>query len=724
MILAKSGVTFRETSPNSGVSSCVVDDEGESSDDVEPVEPEPDLIVSDCLPGHIQDTAADIILARKRPVASVKSAGLRDRHEEPRKSRESTGWVPLEWRRMSLIRRRSSKEPPPRMAKEAEPTAAKADAPNGRRAPQAWVSQVPNSRLAWRPEASSTRSDVRTGRDPWVLSPQSHPLLQYWDLGTMIALAFVAIVTPAEVALLETRLDPLFLINRVVDSVFVFDMALQFCVAYHVKTPYGTRLETRRKIIVRHYLRTWFALDVISVLPFDSVGMLFSSGFLERAKMMKVLRLLRLIKLVRVLRASRVFHRWETSMAVNYNRLKLVSAFLVFLLASHWLACVWAMLGFQDEEDQRTWVDHAAPGVGGALSHPAEVYIAALYWSSMTVTSVGYGDIVPVTTLERVVCILLMFCAGFLWAYVLGEVMSSLGNSNVHEKAFRQMLDDLNHMMADRGLPRHLQRRLRGFFFQIKDLARVEGYKAIVDQLSPSLQGELAMTVNEVWLRKVWYFNCKSLPMQADFMSALATQLEVCMHAQQECVGEAWNLYILHRGLAIRQKGLLQAGAVWGEDFILACQALLENAQAVCLTFIELSQLSRKKFVEVVRRYPQVWKPIRGAVVRMAARRGILQEAAWRREYEVARNGSASLASGKSFALVNLRPVGTDFPLPAVMEDSAEVSVALQEVAAKQARMQEELDATRNALGEQLSRIEAQLRVLLPRSRSDGRDWM
>lgn len=556
-------------------------------------------------------------------------------------------------------------------------------------------------------------------RDPWVLTPSGHPALQWWDLGTVICLVFVALITPAEVALLETKMDALFVINRLIDLVFLIDMALQFCVAYRVKTPYGSRLETRRNIIVRHYLRTWFCVDLLSIVPFDSIGMLAQSMALERAKVTKVLRLLRLIKLVRVLRASRVFRRWETSMAWNYNTMKLVFAFAVFLIASHWIACVWAMMALQGE-DGRTWIFHAAPREGTIPSTPWEVYITSLYWSAMTVTSVGYGDIVPVNIEERIVCTLLMFASGFLWAYALGETMASLGQSNVHEKKFREMLDDLNQMMADRGLNRQLQRRLRSFFFQIKDLARVSGYRTLVDHLSPALKGELSMTVNEVWMRKVWYFSCPRLSMSSDFLQALSTQLQVSVHVQQESFGEPWTLYILHRGLCVRRMTFMKSGSVWGEDFILASHKLLDTSQAFCLTFIEVSRLTRRRFSEIVKRFPEVWRPVRGAVVRTAIRRGVIMEATKRLNRPTRREFMSFALKGTRTSSMD-QSMSENFPLPPVLEETLEVGERLQDVAAKQARIQSQLDETRTVLGEQLLRIEDRLKVLLPTAAGDVR---
>lgn len=88
-----------------------------------------------------------------------------------------------------------------------------------------------------------------------------------------IALIFTALVTPFEVAFLEAAKspwEPLFLVNRGVDLIFVVDIVFSFMLVYQeAGGAEGTRWVEDQAKIVRHYLRGWFALDVISVLPFD-----------------------------------------------------------------------------------------------------------------------------------------------------------------------------------------------------------------------------------------------------------------------------------------------------------------------------------------------------------------------------------------------------------------------------------------------------------------------
>ena len=248
----------------------------------------------------------------------------------------------------------------------------------------------------------------------WVIDPRTTRWLAGWDITTMVALLFVAVVTPFEVAFLsaprnaadigERMLEVgwLFIVNRVVDVIFTVDLFLQFRLMYTSSNAIeGTRWHEDPIDIFRHYFFGWFALDFLSiaVCVFDIIPVVTSNGEdLRDLRVLRVMRVLRLIKLVRLLRASRLFQRWETKVAINYGRLSLVKSLVNVVLLSHWFACIWGLQVALKESREGTWVDsfeycvvsnstESADGYecpGGAVS----LYSASIYWAVMTITSI------------------------------------------------------------------------------------------------------------------------------------------------------------------------------------------------------------------------------------------------------------------------------------------------------------------------------------------------
>jgi len=165
----------------------------------------------------------------------------------------------------------------------------------------------------------------------FLLDPKSK-FMQYWDFFTLSALAFTLIVTPFEVALLPTKLDALFFINWLVNIVFITDMVVNFILPYKESAKKGGGTVKDHKKIAKRYLTSWFPIDIISILPFDSIEVVAEemsgkSPFGDNAqtlKIIKMIRLLRLLKLARILRASRIFSRWENELGISYTKMELI----------------------------------------------------------------------------------------------------------------------------------------------------------------------------------------------------------------------------------------------------------------------------------------------------------------------------------------------------------------------------------------------------------------
>ena len=122
--------------------------------------------------------------------------------------------------------------------------------------------------LRWR--EYSKRSHVRK---PWyIIDPESVWYASGWQTVVGMALAFVAIVTPLQIGLLEINIDALLLASLLIDSVFLIDLILQFFVMISVNTYHGLKREVRLNKIAIHYLKRWFVVDFLVVIPWDLIG--------------------------------------------------------------------------------------------------------------------------------------------------------------------------------------------------------------------------------------------------------------------------------------------------------------------------------------------------------------------------------------------------------------------------------------------------------------------
>ena len=95
-------------------------------------------------------------------------------------------------------------------------------------------------------------------------------------------LIYTAYVTPYEVAFLQTKFDPMFIVNQVVNISFLLDMFKTFMTAY-LDREHST-LQGNPWKIAKAYFKSWFWVDLVSILPFDSVGLATGSAALQKAK--------------------------------------------------------------------------------------------------------------------------------------------------------------------------------------------------------------------------------------------------------------------------------------------------------------------------------------------------------------------------------------------------------------------------------------------------------
>ena len=105
-------------------------------------------------------------------------------------------------------------------------------------------------------------------KPPWVIL-QNNPYKICWDLAIMALLVFISIAVPFRLAFIHDD-DPIWVvIYATMDIMFALDIMLTF---YTTVTDTTLNKEiTCLKTIRISYLKGWFLIDVLSIVPLDQV---------------------------------------------------------------------------------------------------------------------------------------------------------------------------------------------------------------------------------------------------------------------------------------------------------------------------------------------------------------------------------------------------------------------------------------------------------------------
>ncbi|XP_054032677.1 potassium voltage-gated channel subfamily H member 4 isoform X1 [Dryobates pubescens] len=433
-----------------------------------------------------------------------------------------------------------------------------------------------------------------------------------WDWLILLATFYVAVTVPYNVCFTGTE-DSLaaarstIVSDIAVEMLFILDIILNFRTTYVSQS--GQVVYDPRSICI-HYVATWFFVDLIAALPFDLL-------YVFNVTVTSLVHLLKTVRLLRLLRLLQKLDRYS-----QYSAMVLTLLMSMFALLAHWMACIWYVIGRQEMEsgDPRTWEIGwlhelgkrlEAPYINNSVGGPSirSAYIASLYFTLSSLTSVGFGNVCANTDAEKIFSICTMLIGALMHAVVFGNVTAIIQRMYSRRSLYHTRMKDLKDFIRVHRLPQQLKQRMLEYFQTTWSVNNGIDANELLHDFPDELRADVAMHLNKDILQLPIFETASR-----GCLRSLSLHIKTSFCAPGEYLlrqGDALqaNYFVCSGSLEVLKDNVVLAilgkGDLIGADLCSTDQVIKTNADVKALTYCDLQHIGLRGLCEVLQLYPE-----------------------------------------------------------------------------------------------------------------------
>ncbi|XP_054461813.1 potassium voltage-gated channel subfamily H member 8 [Anoplopoma fimbria] len=435
-----------------------------------------------------------------------------------------------------------------------------------------------------------------------------------WDWLILLATFYVAVTVPYNVCFIGDDDDltrSTTVSDIAVEILFIIDIVFNFRTTYVSKS--GQVIFDARQICI-HYLTTWFVIDLVAALPFDLL-------YAFKVSVVSVVHLLKTVRLLRLLRLLQKMDRYS-----QHSTVVLTLLMSMFALLAHWMACIWYIIGKMEMEANAYswdigWLHelgkrlelpyYAIGGVNGTSSGPAirSVYIASLYFTLSSLTSVGFGNVSANTDIEKIFSICVMLIGALMHALVFGNVTAIIQRMYSRWSQYHTRTKDLKDFIRVHHLPQSLKQRMLEYFQTTWSVNNGIDCNELLKDFPDELRSDITMHLNKEILELSLFASASrgclrslSLHIKTSFCAPgeyLLRQGDALQAIFFVCSG---SMEVLKDGMVL---AILGKGDLIGANLSLDDRVIKTNADVKALTYCDLQCVNLRGLYDVLDLYPE-----------------------------------------------------------------------------------------------------------------------
>jgi len=406
------------------------------------------------------------------------------------------------------------------------------------------------------------------------MSSKNYQAYNIWYAIVVVCTSYVSVIIPIDIVF-NIRLELTIISDYIITLIFLMDFVVNVYRYREIKkTP-----NYQEGYKGAFYLQGLLLADLLAAIPF---GLFFHPSYFRLIRIFKIFRIINLFE----------FYRKKQ---IKFAGLITFMVFIFWMLhIIHWLGCGW--IGLRGLEPDSDLITH---------------YINAVYWAVTTLTTVGYGDILPVNNSQKIYSMFVQVMGFGVFGFLIGTIASILMKKDPAKSKYLENIDNLASLMHYRKIPLQLKNRIVDFYTYMWKKRLGYDETVFLESLPENLQTEVALHLKKEVIEKISLFKNAT----NEFKREISLLLKPIFLTPGDYIFKAGDqgeeMYFVVNGklntLTHKEDRILttlKSGDFFGEI------ALFKNknrtATVKAISYCDIYVLDKKAFDKVLTKYPEI----------------------------------------------------------------------------------------------------------------------